>query len=145
MRYVCITSLQQHLIIPIEYVSEKNNYLIYEPQVHLHKNQPNEQVPSPIVATTTKGVHEGGFSSSRRPHDGCHFLRPKLTLQLVRNGHGKIVAAIGFPSRNWSNNLNQGLVNVAFWGFWTSPKQISVGDYIHNTWVIFNWDTYQPL
>ena len=27
-----------------------------------------------------------------------------------------------------------------YWGYWTSPKQISVGNYIPNTWVMFNWD-----
>ena len=38
----------------------------------------------------------------------------------------------------------QGLVNVPFWWFWTSPS-ISVGDYIPNSWVMFKWDIYQPL
>ena len=39
----------------------------------------------------------------------------------------------------------QGLVDVPFWGFGSHHLQISVGNYIPNTWVMFNWDIYQPL
>ena len=39
----------------------------------------------------------------------------------------------------------QGLVNVPFWGFFEHHLQISVGIYIPNSWVMFDWDIYQPL
>ena len=42
-------------------------------------------------------------------------------------------------------DIVQGSVNVPFLGgFWTS-LYISVGNYIFQSWVIFNWDIYQPL
>ena len=39
----------------------------------------------------------------------------------------------------------QGLVNVPSWGFVSHHLQISVGYYIPNSRVMFNWDIYQPL
>ena len=42
----------------------------------------------------------------------------------------------------------QGLVNVpclSFFGDFEHHLQVFVGDYIPNSWVMFNWDIYQPL
>ena len=43
----------------------------------------------------------------------------------------------------------QGLVNVPFWGLVSHHQNkylyVSVGDYIENIWVMFNWDIYQAL
>ena len=36
-------------------------------------------------------------------------------------------------------------IDVPFWRLVSHHLQISVGDYIPNSWVMFNWDIYQPL
>ena len=36
---------------------------------------------------------------------------------------------------NW-----QGLVNVPFWEYWTSPEKVAIIDHIPNGWVMFNGD-----
>ena len=41
--------------------------------------------------------------------------------------------------------MGQGLVNVPFGGDVEHHLQISVGIDIPNSWVMFNWDIYQPL
>ena len=51
-------------------------------------------------------------------------------------GNFQMVIAIG---------LVQGLVNVPFWGFWTSFSRLCWRLHIPNIWVMFNWDIYQPL
>ena len=47
------------------------------------------------------------------------------------------------PSNTWGVTLGVG-VDVPFWGFVSHHLQISVGNYIPNGWVMFNWDIYQP-
>jgi len=37
-------------------------------------------------------------------------------------------------------NLEQGLVTVPFWVYWTSPKKVAIIDHIPNGWVMFNGD-----
>ena len=34
----------------------------------------------------------------------------------------------------------QGVVNVPFWGYWTSPEIVAIIDHIPNGWVMFNGD-----
>ena len=43
--------------------------------------------------------------------------------------------------RNETNiHIEQGLVNVPFWEYWTSPKIVAIIDHIPNGWVMFNGD-----
>ena len=54
----------------------------------------------------------------------------------------------GLPETEWPGNSDdtyQGLINVLFFGFVSHHLQISVGICIPNSWVMFNWDIYQPL
>ena len=36
--------------------------------------------------------------------------------------------------------VKQGLVNVPFWEYWTSPEKVAIIDHIPNSWVMFNGD-----
>ena len=56
-------------------------------------------------------------------------------------------AGEGYPNQgHWQRwGFVHGLVNVPFWGCVSHHLQICVGDYIPNSWVMFNWDIYQPL
>ena len=36
--------------------------------------------------------------------------------------------------------VGQGLVNVPFWEYWTSPEKVAIIDHIPNGWVMFNGD-----
>ena len=42
-----------------------------------------------------------------------------------------------FPPKS---HINQGLVNVPFWEYWTSPYSSHQKDHIPNGWVMFNGD-----
>ena len=45
----------------------------------------------------------------------------------------------GFDQQN-ADGINQGLLNVPFWVYWTSPYSSHLVDHIPNDWVMFNGD-----
>ena len=41
-----------------------------------------------------------------------------------------------------SQKLKQGLVNVPFWEYWTSPQKVAIINHIPNGWVMWNMGTW---
>ena len=70
--------------------------------------------------------------------DGVQRISALLTCQ-------PLTLKVGDFSTGFRGMIRQGLVNVPFWVLVSHHLQISVGDYIPNSWVMFNWDIYQPL
>ena len=72
------------------------------------------------------------------PYGLCRQITYGWTWDVLWSGSSSGVHSCIFAAKG------KGLVNVPFWGFW-HHLQISVEDCIPNSWVMFNWDIYQPL
>ena len=71
-----------------------------------------------------------------------------VLLAMLMRSMSRVVAKIcGFAGEIRRKNrmldciaIIQGLVNVPFWGYWTSPYSSHKKDHIPNGWVMFNGD-----
>ena len=73
---------------------------------------------------------------------------PDLHRRVVSRSQARAAIASAREDGGWrkqegfSVSLLQGLVNVPFWEYWTSPEKVAIIDHIPNGWVMWKMGTF---